>query len=99
MTETELRAEAVRCGLGAIDSVLRVALILHEGWDLDNMGWIVLMQDGRKLALTTNQGALCEWEKSDAVESRKEARLSVASIGAALADWPGESGERGGSNG
>jgi len=34
--------------------------ILHDGWEMDNEGWIIEHRDGRKELKTTNSGGECD---------------------------------------
>lgn len=83
-----LREQAKVKGFGTIKKILHEVLILHEGWDTDNFAWIVEMEDGSTVALTTSHGGVYLWRRDDAEAQLAEAEKSVASIRAALAMWP-----------
>ena len=46
---------------GNVKRLIHEALILYEGWEMDNRGWIVEMEDGSILGFTTNHGGVCKW--------------------------------------
>ncbi len=60
--------------------VLHVVTILHCGWEMDNLGWIVEMSDKSLKAFTTNHGGLCEWSLSELEEKIKETEESLTSL-------------------
>ena len=37
-----------------VKRVLHTATIMHEGWESDNRAWLVELEDGRNVVLTTN---------------------------------------------
>lgn len=58
--------QAESCGYGKIRKVLHKAIILHSGWEMDNEGWIVELEDGTIKGLTTSHGcSICEWSIDD----------------------------------
>ena len=75
---------------GNVEFIVHRATLLHECWSLDNDGWIVQMDDGRQVALTTSDNGLCAWSREDAERKLKETEASVASIRKALELWPTE---------
>ena len=80
--------QVVNRSYGQVKVVLHTATLLHNGWELDNSGWIVEMEDGSKKALTTDHGGVCPWTREEAEEKLAETEASAASIRRALELWP-----------
>lgn len=80
------RLEAI--GFGKLKRILHTAPVLHAGWEMDNEAWIVEMEDGQVLALTTSHGSLCEWTKAEAEQALKDTESSAAALRRALDIWP-----------
>ena len=60
--------------------VLETFVILHEGWEMDNQGFI--LEDGT--VWTTSHGKLYQMEVGEAVENIKELSTSLAGWSRAL---------------
>jgi hypothetical protein len=86
--EQEIIDQIAKRGHGTVRKVRQEALILHDGWEMDNTAWIVEMADGTVKAFTTSHGGVYEWSKDKAEAKLKETDDSAASIRAALAAWP-----------
>lgn len=69
-------------------AVLHTALILHEGWEMDNRAWIVEMDDGSVAAFSTSHTGLRDWDLEHAKKHLELAEKSAASIRKALEMWP-----------
>ena len=82
------RQQAVIRGYGNVKTVLHTATLLHNGWEMDNHGWIVEFEDGQQAALTTNHGGVYPWTRQEAEEKLAETEASAASIRKALSLWP-----------
>lgn len=89
MNDIEL-ANSEEKGFGKVKAVLHTATLLYKGWEMDNHGWIVEIEDGSKLALTTSHGGLYRWAKKEAEEKLRETEASAESIRKALELWPGD---------
>lgn len=83
----EIKAFIVRQGLGTLKQLLCTATILYEGWEMDNKGWIVELEDGRIIGLTTSHGSICLWDKEEAIQNLEHIEASAASLRKALAVW------------
>lgn len=77
ITLQELQQAALRRGLGDIESVLHTAIVLYEGWEMDNKMWVVKMTDGSVVALTTSHGGLYKMGMEEINESIELAQMSV----------------------
>lgn len=75
-------------GFGTVIRVLHTAVILFDGWELDNRAWIVEMEDGSIAALTTAHSGLVRWTRDAAEQTLIESEKSAESIRQALAMWP-----------
>lgn len=76
---------------GADRRVVRIiftATILREGWELDNKGWIVELDNGEQCALTTSHGGVLIWPEEEARESLLDMEAAAQSVRDALAIWP-----------
>ncbi len=73
-----------------VKRVLLTATIMHTGWELDNEAWLVELDDGRKVALTTNHGGVCEMDIDEISEKYQETLSSAESINKLMASWPKE---------
>ncbi len=89
MDESE-RKQAVSRGYGKVKKVVHTATLLHNGWEMDNQGWIVEFEDGQRAALTTSHGGVYPWTKQEAEEKLAETEASAASIRKALEFWPAD---------
>lgn len=87
MDDAELR-QALSRGYGKIKQVLHTATLMYVGWEMDNSGWIVELEDGSRAALTTSHGGVCPWTREEAEEKLAETEASAASIRKALELWP-----------
>ena len=82
------REQAEARGLGRVKRVIHTATILHNGWEMDNEGWIVELDDGNTAAMTTSHGSVYPWIREESEEKLAETERSSASIRQALAMWP-----------
>lgn len=64
--------------------IVHTATILKEGWEMDNEGWVVELEDGSLAAYTTSHGGVYEWTLDEAVSSLEETEASAASIRRAI---------------
>ncbi len=79
MNENQIK-QAESCGYGKIRKVLHKAIILHSGWEMDNEGWIVELEDGTIKGLTTSHGCICEWSIYDVVSVCEFTEESLTSL-------------------
>ena len=86
--DKELREQAKAKGFGTVKKVLHTATILHNGWEMDNKAWIVEMESGEVVALTTSHGGLYRWTRDEAEKKLAETEKCAASVRTALAMWP-----------
>lgn len=84
------RAQAASRGYGKVKKVIHTATLLYSGWEMDNEGWIVELEDGTRAALTTSHGGVYPWTRQEAEEKLAETEASAASIRKALELWPAE---------
>lgn len=87
MDNSDINQAASR-GLGRVKKILHTATLLYEGWEMDNKGWIVELDDGSRAALTTSHGGVYAWSKAEAEEKLAETEASAASIRKAIELWP-----------
>ena len=91
MDKQQIQQAASR-GLGHIAEVLYEADVLHAGWEMDNKAWIAKTVSGNVVAITTNHGGLCAWDRAEAEEKLAEMEAAAASIRRALELWPADEG-------
>lgn len=87
MDKSEIK-QAEQRGHGKVKKVLHTSTILHNGWEMDNAGWIVKMEEGTTKAFTTNHGGVYEWSKQDLKDKIIETKKSLDSLQKALDYWP-----------
>lgn len=75
---------AIETKFGVVDKVLHEAVVLHDGWDMDNLGWICLMADSSVQGFTTNHGSVCAWNLTDIDVDIKKTEESFHSLIKAL---------------
>lgn len=63
-----------------VKRIVREAVVLHEGWELDNRAWAVELEDGSIAVLCTNHGSIVEWTPKDIRGKLEETRASSDSI-------------------
>ena len=63
-----------------MDNIIHEFTILHEGWEMDNLGWV--MDDGR--IYTTNHGGECEMPRQALLHKIKETKDSLRGLEKAL---------------
>lgn len=90
ITRHDPLAETPSLGLARVAHVLFTVTLLRKGWEMDNVGWIVELEDGNSTALTTCHGFLCPWTKEEAQVQLAETRESLGQLEAALREWPQE---------
>lgn len=83
----ELREQAKSKGFGTVKKILHTATILHNGWEMDNKAWLVEMEGGEVVALTTSHGGLREWPRESAEEKLAETEKSAESLRMVLDIW------------
>lgn len=84
MTRDELFKEAFKAGLGKLDKILLDVPVMYRGWEMDNQGWIVLMNNGSLKALTTDHGELCEWTMEQISKALADTIESAQALAEAL---------------
>jgi hypothetical protein len=57
--------------------ILFTVPILHIGWETDNDGWIVLLEDNTIASYTTDHGSLCEWIREEFIDKTIETKNSL----------------------
>jgi hypothetical protein len=73
-----------RAGHGEVSEIVHRATILREGWEMDNHGWVVRMNDGSFKGFTTSHGSLCPWPPELITEKINETAQSLQSLKKAL---------------
>lgn len=84
MSDEEILEDIEASGHGSTESVICRATILHEGWEMDNVGWVVRMANGTIQTFTTSHGGLRTWPLSLALQDLQRAEDSAGSIRNAL---------------
>lgn len=70
---------------GTVKAVLCEAIVLHDGWDMDNTAWAVKFEDGTHAILMTSHGDLYAAHRSELEEKLRETEQSAEAIRALLA--------------
>lgn len=65
---------------GVITRVLCTAVVLHDGWEMDNEAWCVEFEDGTRGLMTTSHGWPYILDSDDFEDKLKETEESAASI-------------------
>lgn len=87
MTTTPALPLALQRASGpAIARVLHTAPLAHTPFG--PLGWVVTLEDGTPLALTSLHGRLCPWTHEEAQELLSELEESAAAVRTALERWP-----------
>ena len=73
-----------------VKRVLHTATIMHEGWESDNRAWLVELEDGRNVVLTTNHGSIVEMEFGYIKNKYLKTCRSAELINILIAVWPKE---------
>jgi hypothetical protein len=81
--------EALAAGF-TVKQVLYKATIMHTGWESDNEAWLVELEDGSRVVLTTNHGSVVEMSLDYVNKKLQETTNSIGSIRTLLASWPKE---------
>ncbi|MDA3877007.1 MAG: hypothetical protein PF483_07950 [Halothiobacillus sp.] len=79
-TEHQVQVGQVLPDIGVVSKIIKVVPVLHKGWDMDNYGWLVRLEDGRYVALTTDHGRIVLWSIEDMREKMAEAQESMMAI-------------------
>ena len=58
--------------------------ILHDGWEMDNRGWIAEDDKGKKFLMTTNHGRTVPLKVQEIHDKIHETRKSLAGLKEAL---------------
>ena len=69
---------------GTVAEILHRCLVLYEGWECDNEGWIVRLTNGKVCAVSTSHGTPRKWPMEDMVASMELARKSAKEIKEAI---------------
>ena len=59
---------------------IATAVVLHEGWEMDNEAWVVEGDDGSRMLWTTNHGSVCPMSIEDVEEHIKDAEESISQL-------------------
>lgn len=60
---------------------IATAVVLHEGWEMDNEAWVVEDEDdGSRMLWTTNHGSVCPMSIGEVEEHIKEAEESISQL-------------------
>ncbi len=60
-----------------IVEILKTFTIMHVGWEMDNYGWIVKLNNGKNVAVTTNHGTLKLWTTEEMYQKIQETQESL----------------------
>lgn len=75
-----------RLGYGRLEKILVKAPVMYVGWELDNCGWVVMIQGHSKpLAFWSTHGWIVPWPLEEMVEKLRETQESAIAIEAAIA--------------
>jgi hypothetical protein len=80
MNLSELQRKAKERGYGNIVKILAEAVILRQGWEMDNECWLVKMKGGSVQLFTTNHGGLYPMQIDDLKDYIKETQESLDSL-------------------
>lgn len=69
-----------KCPMGKPTAILHKATILHNGWESDNEAWVVALDSGINICMTTNHGSLQQTDISYFKEKLLETEKSVEQI-------------------
>lgn len=61
--------QAAGLNYGKVKRVVHTAILLHNGWDMDNKGWIVEFDDRRRTTLPTSHDSVYSWTRQDVEEN------------------------------
>lgn len=53
------------------------AVVLHEGWEMDNEMWVMEDSKGKRFAFTTSHGGRCKMSMTSIEDHIKETKLSL----------------------
>jgi hypothetical protein len=70
---------AVRYKLNVV-GIHSFADVLHNGWEMDNLAWVVDLDDETKLLLTSDHGGVCDLSKRELVNKINETALSLQNL-------------------
>ena len=56
------------------------AVVLHEGWEMDNLLWVVENDDGRRELRTTSHGSEYIMDTKEIMEKIAETKKSLAGL-------------------
>lgn len=76
-------------GRPAVKKVLAEAVVLHEGWEMDNRAWKVELEDRSLAVLCTSHGEVIEWSVRQMLSKLEETKASASSIEALLGQQKG----------
>lgn len=80
--------EEARAAGFPVKQVLHTATIMHIGWESDNEAWLVELEDGSRVVLTTNHGMIEEMDTGYTNDKLLETLDSANSIRNLIAMWP-----------
>jgi len=61
-------------------STIATAVVLHEGWEMDNEAWVVEDENGARELWTTNHGSPCPMTIADVDDHIKESEESITQL-------------------
>ena len=70
--------------LGAVQSVLSTATVMHVGWEMDNEAWAVEVDGGKRAIIGTSHGRAIVWDRLRLKRKIKETERSAESLRALL---------------
>ena len=65
MTTDELFVQIAKRGYGIPQKVIAAFEIPRVGWEMDNQGWVVWMENNTLRVFSTNHGSLCEMDRDE----------------------------------
>jgi hypothetical protein len=57
--------------------MIKKAVVLHQGWEMDNLAWVIKGEDGELKLMTTSHGSVCSMSIEDLNETIKETKDSL----------------------
>ena len=66
--------------LGAVQSVLSTATVMHVGWEMDNEAWAVEVDGGKRAIIGTSHGRAIVWDRKKAMAKLRETEKSAEGL-------------------
>lgn len=60
-----------------MDMKIKTAVVLHEGWEMDNLAWVSINEEGELKLSTTSHGGYRKMTKKALIKKIKETEASL----------------------